>query len=164
MPVPGYELDDDAARIDVGVVVGFLGTEAYWHRWRTPADVERQLAAAWRVVGAYETATGTMVGFARAVSDGVAIAYLSDVFVLAAHRGRGLGAALLEEMIERGPGAEFRWMLHTADAHALYARFGFAAPGPSTMERPGARPSVGGPSGGTPGPDGGSATSPGDLG
>jgi GNAT superfamily N-acetyltransferase len=81
-------------------------------------------------------------GFARAVSDGIQLAYLADVFVLAEHRGHGLGRRL-EEMVERGPGAAFRWLLHTADAHGLYAQFGFAAPDATLLERPGARPSVG---------------------
>jgi len=42
--------------------------------------------------------------------------------VLPAHRGRGLGQAIVAMMIEEGPGAGFRWMLHTADAHGLYRR------------------------------------------
>jgi hypothetical protein len=29
-------------------------------------------------------------------------------------------------MIERGPYADRRWVLHTRDAHALYEKFGFA--------------------------------------
>jgi hypothetical protein len=36
-----------------------------------------------------------MVGFARAVSDGVAMAYLADVFVAPAARGIGLGVGLV---------------------------------------------------------------------
>ena len=61
-------------------------------------------------------------------------AYLGDVFVLPGHRGRGLGVRLVEEMIERGPGAGFRWLLHTDDAGCLYERFGFA-PAETVMER-----------------------------
>ena len=61
----------------------YLSTEAYWGRWRTRADIEAQLASAWRVVGAYRADTGEQVGFARAVSDGVGFAYLADVFVAA---------------------------------------------------------------------------------
>ena len=67
-----------------------------------------------------------MVGFARAISDGGS-AYLADVYVLPAHRGRGLGKAIVAMMIEEGPGAGFRWMLHTSDAYGLYRQFGFAA-------------------------------------
>lgn len=83
-----------------------------------------------------------MVGFARAVSDGVAFAYLADLYVDPEVRGRGLGGELVRFMIDAGPGAEFRWALHTADAHGLYERFGFAAPNATYMERPGAHPAT----------------------
>ena len=58
------------------------------------------------------------------------------MYVLPAHRGRGLGQAIVAMMIEEGPGAGFRWMLHTADAHDLYRRFGFAPPLDNYLERP----------------------------
>jgi GNAT superfamily N-acetyltransferase len=132
-----YEIDDDPARVDRDAVHAFLSTRAYWGRWRSRADLERQLDGAWRVVAAYGPG-GALVGFARAVSDGVALAYLADVFVDPAHRGRGIGRALVAAMIEDGPGANFRWLLHTADAHALYAGFGFAPPDDTYLERPAA--------------------------
>ena len=136
---PGYLLDSDPARVDLDVVWSFLAQQAYWARWRTRADVEAQVRAAWRVVGLYQQVDGAMVGFARAISDGVALAYLADVFVLPEHRGRGLGRALVAALVEDGPGADFRWLLHTADAHDLYATFGFAPPDATLLERPGAR-------------------------
>jgi GNAT superfamily N-acetyltransferase len=130
-----YHLDDDPARLDLGAIWAFLSEHAYWGRWRDLTVLKRQIAASWRVVGAY-CATGEQVGFARAVSDGQALAYLADVYVHPDHRGHGLGQALIHKMIEEGPGREFRWMLHTADAHELYARFGFARPDGSYLERP----------------------------
>ena len=129
-----YELDDDPARIDPAAAAAFLTTEAYWGRWRTEHDITRQIATAWRVVGAYDAA-GAMVGLARAISDGGS-AYLADVYVLSAHRGRGLGKAVVAMMVEDGPGAGFRWMLHTSDAYGLYRQFGFASPPDNYMERP----------------------------
>jgi GNAT superfamily N-acetyltransferase len=131
-----FELDDDPGRIDIDVVWRFMSTQAYWGRWRDRTQVERQLRGSWRLVGAYDTA-GAMVGFARAVSDGVSLAYLADVFVVDAARGHGVGKALVRAMIDDGPGAGFRWMLHTADAHELYQRFGFREPDATYLERPG---------------------------
>jgi GNAT superfamily N-acetyltransferase len=131
-----YELDDDASRVDRDAVWEFLSTQAYWNRGRTRAEFETQLASAWRVIGVYAAATGRQVGFARAVSDGVAFAYLADVFILPDARGAGLGKELVATMIDRGPGASFRWTLHTADAHDLYRKFGFAEPDARYMERP----------------------------
>ena len=129
-----YELDDDPARIDAGAAVAFLTTEAYWGRSRTERDIRRQISAAWRLVGAYDRADA-MVGFARAFGDG-GTAYLADVYVLTAHRGTGLGQAIVRVMIEDGPGANWRWMLHTSDAHGLYRKFGFARADGRFLERP----------------------------
>jgi GNAT superfamily N-acetyltransferase len=131
-----YDFQDDPARVDLDVVWSFLSSDAYWGRWRTRQHVVSQVQSAWRVVGIYQGQD--MVGFARAVSDGVAFAYLADVFVLPPHRGRGLGRRLVAVMIDDGPGADFRWLLHTADAHSLYASFGFAVPDDTLLERPGA--------------------------
>ena len=129
-----YALDDDPNRIDIDALIAFLTTSAYWGRWRGRAEIEAQLASAWRVVGLY--AGEEMVGFARAVSDGVAYAYLADVFILPDARGAGLGKELVATMIDHGPGASFRWTLHTADAHGLYRQYGFAAPDETYLERP----------------------------
>ena len=131
-----YVVDDDPARIDLDAVWNFLSSDAYWGRQRTRDIVEYQIRTAWRVVGAYEAVSGKLVGFMRALSDGCTIAYLADVFVLPDHRGNGLSVRMLRKMIDEGPGASFRWMLHTQDAHGLYAKFGFAPPSPRLMERP----------------------------
>jgi len=147
--VPGtvgsYELDDDPARIDPAAAAAFLTTAAYWARWRTEPDIRRQIAAAWRVIGAYDPA-GAMVGFARAISDGGS-AYLADVYVLPAHRGRGLGLELVREIVDGEPRLDVRWLLHTADAQRLYDKLGFTGDPPEygVMERP--RRSRGWPSG-----------------
>ena len=137
-----YEIDDDLGRVDAEAAVAFLTTDAYWGRWRGAADIKGQIAAAWRVVGAYDLA-GAMVGFARAFADG-GCAYLADVYVLPGHRGAGLGKAIVAMMIEDGPGAGWRWLLHTSDAHGLYRQFGFARPDHRVLERrartEGARP------------------------
>lgn len=129
-----YEIDDDPARIDVDAAVAFLTQDVYWGTWRTAADIKEMIAQAWRVTGVYDQ-SGQMVGFARASGDRGS-AYLADVYVLPGHRGAGLGKAIVTMMVERGPGAEPRWMLHTSDAHGLYRQFGFAAAGGSYLERP----------------------------
>src|SRR5439155_16685358 len=60
---------------------------------------------------------------------------LADVYVLDEHRGRGLGVELVREIVENGPFAGRRWVLHTRDAHALYEKLGFG-PNERLMERP----------------------------
>jgi GNAT superfamily N-acetyltransferase len=116
-----------------------MSEQAYWGRWRSREIVEKQINGAWRVVGAYDRASGEMVGFARAVSDGVSLAYLADVFVVPEHRSHRVGVELVRTMIEAEPGNRFRWMVHTGDAHGLYSKFGFAPPDGTYLERPGAQ-------------------------
>ena len=130
----GYELDDDRDRIDVDETHRFLSTEAYWARGRPREVVERLVRDASRVVGLYHRSF--QVGFARVVSDGAALAYLADVYVLPEHRGRGLGLELVREAVDNGPFSDTRWLLHTDDAHALYGKLGFGAPSAMLMERP----------------------------
>ncbi len=131
-----YQCDVDPKRIDGDVVWQFLSQEAYWERWRSRDDVERQLHGAWRVVGCYLQPSGQMVGFARAVSDGVAFAYLADVFVLSGHRGKGLGKRLVAKAVTDALAETFRWLLHTSSAQGLYEQLGFIAPaGGRLLER-----------------------------
>src|SRR5207253_9687625 len=129
----GFELDDDPARVDVDELHRFLSTEAYWAEGRRRETVERLVRVSQRVVGLYRGAR--LVGFCRAVTDGITVVYLADVYVLPEFRGRGLGVELLREMIENGPYADRTWILHTEDAHSLYEKFGFAVPNYKVLER-----------------------------
>ena len=129
----GYELDDDPARIDIDAVHDYLANRSYWAGRRPRETVERLVREATRVVGLY--AEDRQVGFARAFSDGVALAYLADVYVLPEHQGRGLGVELVREIVENGPLTDVKWILHTRDAHDLYRRFGFGQPSERVLER-----------------------------
>jgi GNAT superfamily N-acetyltransferase len=129
----GLELDDDPARVDVDAVHDYLANHSYWARGRPRETVERLVREADRVVGIYDG--DRQVGFARAFTDGMTVAYLADVYVLPEYRGRGLGVELVRGMVERGPYALVRWFLHTRDAHELYRRFGFGEPSERVMER-----------------------------
>ena len=115
------------------MVWAWLSTDAYWGRWRTRADVEAQLASAWRVVGAYDATPASRSASPAPCRTASAFAYLADVFVLPEHRGHGLGKRLMQRMIDEGPGRDFRWVLFTADAHGLYEQFGFAEPDATAM-------------------------------
>jgi ribosomal protein S18 acetylase RimI-like enzyme len=129
----GIELDDDPHRIDLDAVHDFLANESYWAEGRPRETVERLVLEAQRVVGLYDG--DVQIGFARAFSDGVSLVYLADVYVLPSYRGRGLGVELVREMVENGPYADLRWVLHTRDAQALYRKFRFGDPSPRLMER-----------------------------
>ena len=128
-----YVVSTDPALLDVDTIHRFLSEESYWARGRERDVQERLVHDASRVVGLYRD--GRQIGFARAVTDGVAFVYLADVYVLPEYRGRGLGEELVREMIENGPLAHLKWLLHTTDMYPLYRKHGFDAPGPKVMER-----------------------------
>ena len=128
----GYELDDDRGRLDVDAVHAYL-TASYWALGRSREQVASLIDGSRRVLGLYHQ--GRQVGFCRAVSDGGVHGYLADVYVLDEHRGRGLGEAMVREMVDGGELAGVRWMLHTRDMHPLYAKLGFTAAGERVMER-----------------------------
>ncbi|MGL4454271.1 MAG: GNAT family N-acetyltransferase [Plesiomonas sp.] len=67
-----------------------------------------------------------LVGFCRVISDYATFAYLCDVFVLEEFRGQGIAGTMLEAVMAH-PDLQGlrRFVLTTADAHALYNKYGF---------------------------------------
>ena len=129
----GIELDDDKARIDRVEVHRWLSEVSYWAAGRPRETQDRLIDDAARVVGLYDG--DRQIGFCRAATDAVSFVYLADVYVLEEYRGRGLGEEMVREMVERGPFAHLKWLLHTSDMHPLYRKLGFDSPTAKVMER-----------------------------
>jgi len=128
-----YEVSTDRARLDLPTIYRFLSEEAYWSP-EIPMDTVGRAIENSIVFGLYR---GTdMAGFARVVTDHATFAWVCDVFVLAEHRGHGLGKFLME-CVKSHPDLQGlrRWILATRDAHGLYEQFGFSvAPSGGLME------------------------------
>jgi GNAT superfamily N-acetyltransferase len=117
-------LSDDRSRVDFARVSVWLAG-SYWCTGIPRAAVERAARCSSLVTGAYDAA-GEQVGYLRVVSDCTRFANLMDVYVAEAHRGRGLGRALVRFALAHPAHREIaRWMLGTKDAHGVYAREGF---------------------------------------
>jgi GNAT superfamily N-acetyltransferase len=117
-----YEISTDPSCVDIEVVHGFL-TNSYWANG-IPIETVRLSIENSLCFGIYHGKQ--QVGFARVISDRATFAYLADVFVLPAYRGRGLSRWLMECILGH-PDLQGlrRWMLATQDAHGLYTKFGF---------------------------------------
>lgn len=119
-----YEIDTDLARMDLGRVHQWLSTDAYWSLGRS-RDVVETAARNSLNLGAF-TSDGQQVAYARVVTDHATFAWLCDVYVDRDHRGRGLGSSLVQAVVTTlRPLGLKRLLLATADAHEVYARFGF---------------------------------------
>jgi GNAT superfamily N-acetyltransferase len=117
-----YVVSTDSTRLDLAAVHRYLAA-SYWSPG-LPLDVLTRAVAGSLCFGLYRGAE--QVGFARVITDRATFAYLCDVYVLDAHRGRGLGRWLLEVVVVH-PALQGlrRFVLVTRDAHGLYERFGF---------------------------------------
>ncbi len=109
--------------IDFALVHDTLSRESYWARGIPAETLERALRHSLCCNGFID---GHQVAFARAVTDQATFAYLADVFVVEAHRGRGYGRAIVEALMAdpRLQGLR-RWHLVTRDMQPLYAKLGF---------------------------------------
>jgi GNAT superfamily N-acetyltransferase len=122
----GYTVSTDTGRLDVAAIHDFLSNKSYWAQGVPLAILQKALAHS-LCFGLY---AGTeQIGLARVITDCATYCYLCDVYVLESRRGRGLGRWLLE-CVTRHPDLQGlrRMSLVTADAHALYAQFGFVPP------------------------------------
>ncbi len=119
----GFTISTDPDRLDLDAIHGYL-SRSYWAEGVPREVVARSIRHA-LCFGLYREAE--QIGFARVVTDRATFAYLADVFVLEAYRGRGLSKWLMECIIIH-PDLQGlrRWMLATQDAHGLYAQYGFA--------------------------------------
>jgi len=120
-----YEISADPARLDVPRIHRWLSTDAYWALGR-PLDRQEAAIAGSLNFGAYDPATGEQHAYARVVTDLATFAWLCDVYVDPAARGKGLGTALVAAVRDHlAPHGLRRVLLATADAHGVYAKLGF---------------------------------------
>jgi len=116
-------ISDKHADIDLDIVHGFLSREAYWCR-EVPRAVLAKATANSLCFSAF--VNDSQVGFARVVTDRATFAYLCDVLVLPEARGAGVSKALMQAIDGHHDLQGLRrFLLATADAHGLYAQFGF---------------------------------------
>jgi GNAT superfamily N-acetyltransferase len=120
-----FTISTDPARLDLLLVHREL-TASYWAKGIPYDTVARSIEHS-LPFGVFHG--DEQVGFARVITDFATFAYLADVFVVDAWKGRGLGTWLVETIVAH-PGLQGlrRWVLLTRDAHGLYRKFGFEAP------------------------------------
>ena len=117
-----YTITTAKDRLNLDAIHGYL-TTSYWSPGVPKETIERAIANS-LCFGLFHGPH--QVGFARVITDKATFAYLSDVYVLEPHRGKGLSKWMLA-VIRDHPELQGlrRFMLATSDAHGLYSQFGF---------------------------------------
>lgn len=108
-----------------------LYQQAGWWKEGDPSPegnswIDGLVAGSFCFVGAF--AGGEMIGMGRAISDGASDAYIQDVTVLAAYRGQGVGARIINEITGFLCGHRIGWIGLIAEpgTEPFYRRLGFA--------------------------------------
>jgi len=121
----GLYLSSDRSELDLDRITAWLAS-SYWASTRTRAEIERSIEHSLGY-GVY-TADGVQIALARAITDRASFAWIGDVFVDAAWRGKGIGSWLMSGVLAHLEQLGVpRVVLATRDAHEVYRRVGFAA-------------------------------------
>jgi len=119
----GFHISTDKYLLDFDTIYRYLDQDSYWSkgipRERLQKAIQNSIC-----FGIY--LQNKQVGFARVATDQATFAYICDVFVLPDYRGLGLSKWLIQTVVAHPELQGLRrWSLATADAHGLYAQFGF---------------------------------------
>ncbi|MEQ9518722.1 MAG: GNAT family N-acetyltransferase [Parvibaculum sp.] len=118
-----FEISTDLDRLNKSWLVAALKA-TYWAAPNSPETIWKSIVNS-NPYGIYSE-SGDQVGFARLVTDTARFAWVSDVVMDPAMRGRGLGKWLMETMVNDPAFSTVHlWMLATDDAHGLYEQYGF---------------------------------------
>jgi len=116
-----YQLTDDKININFPYVIKTLNKN-YWAKGRPKKVILKSIENS---VFISMFLKNKQIGYARIVSDFSSFAWICDVFIDAAFRGKGLGKFLLE-CVGQHPATNVRLcLLGTKDAHGLYEKYGF---------------------------------------
>ena len=112
----------DKSKLDVPFIQNFL-KDIYWAAGRTIDEVQTTIDSSF-CFGIYSDEK--QIGFCRVITDYVVFAYVMDVFIDEAHRGKGYSSILIEAMMTEPKLQNVKiWRLATRDAHHIYEKFGF---------------------------------------
>jgi GNAT superfamily N-acetyltransferase len=128
-----YRFSTDPSLLQVDMIHHYLSEESYWAQ-NIPKEIVEKSIANSLCFGLYRG--DKQIGFTRLITDKATFAYLGDVFVIEAYRGKGLSKWMMTA-IHAHPEVQGlrRWILGTRDAHGLYEQFGWTVMDEDTRKR-----------------------------
>jgi GNAT superfamily N-acetyltransferase len=111
----------------------------WWTKGRTRADTQRALKMGGPIFALVDPENGDLVAFARTITDGVYKAMIFDIIVKSTWRGTGLGALLMETVMNDPAisNVKHRELYCLEEMVSFYEKWGFTAelPGLCFMRR-----------------------------
>jgi GNAT superfamily N-acetyltransferase len=125
----GFTIHTDKKHLEMNVIYEFL-TNSYWANGMSKEILKKSIDHTPLCYGVYEgnpedDENVRQIGFARVITDFTRFAWLSDVFILPEHRGKGLSKWLMNIILSNPDLEGTSFQLATKDAHGLYKQFGF---------------------------------------
>lgn len=119
----GYSFTQDKRKMNIDIIHKFLSQDSTWALGISREIVEKSMGNSLCFAILFY---GSLVAFARVITDKSTFANLVDVFVLPGHRGKGLSLWLNQEILLHPDLQRLRrFILVTSTAKPLYAKFGF---------------------------------------
>ena len=127
-------VDENCIRIDFGhsceegPVVELYRSGGWWKEDMDPSKIGMLISGSYLFAAAIETSTGRCIGMGRAVSDGVADAYIQDVVVLSGWRGKGVGRMIVSALLKRCLSRGISWigLIAQPGTEGFYRSLGFS--------------------------------------
>lgn len=110
-----------------------LFTQTTWASKRKNQDIKKMLGNLTVFVTIREGSE--LIGFGRAVTDGIYRALIDDIIVDRAHQKRGLGKVIVENLLEQLDGIDEIFLNTKPDLEDFYEKFGFIRAKTITMKK-----------------------------
>lgn len=122
----------DKSKIDLEQLQSLFQQAAFWAKERSIADMELAISNSNPVITVWDCQT--LIGFARATSDGIYRAAIWDVVISPKYQGVGLGRKLVETVLSHPLVNKVeRVYLTTTHQQKFYERIGFQRNSTATM-------------------------------
>jgi ribosomal protein S18 acetylase RimI-like enzyme len=108
-------------------IVNLYKEGGWWKEWMDPSKMQLLIRGSYLFAVAVDNSTGRSIGMGRAISDGVADAYIQDLVVLSEWRRKGVGSMIVSALLEGCLSRKITWigLIAKPGTEILYRSLGF---------------------------------------